>query len=120
MPWDPAQYLKFAGHRLRPAIDLLGRIDAEKPAEVVDLGAGAGNVTRLLKSRWPDAHVIGVSPELQVEVRTDILKEQDGPMLLHGLQGFHGARVAHLPTATKLQPRRDFLAERYEMFKKAG
>lgn len=60
MPWDPAQYLKFAGHRLRPAIDLLGRIDAEKPAEVVDLGAGAGNVTRLIKSRWPDAHVRGV------------------------------------------------------------
>jgi trans-aconitate 2-methyltransferase len=60
VPWDPAQYLKFAGHRLRPAIDLLGRIDAEKPAEVVDLGAGAGNATRLLKDRWPDAHVIGV------------------------------------------------------------
>lgn len=60
MPWDPAQYLKFAGHRLRPAIDLLARIDAEKPAEVYDLGAGAGNVTRLIKERWPDAHVTGV------------------------------------------------------------
>ena len=64
--WDPAQYLKFAGHRLRPAIDLLGRIDAEKPAEVVDLGAGAGNVTRLLKSRWPDAHVIGVDSSAEM------------------------------------------------------
>jgi trans-aconitate 2-methyltransferase len=60
VPWDPAQYLKFAGHRLRPAIDLLGRIDAEKPAEVVDLGAGTGNVTRLIRDRWPDAHVTGV------------------------------------------------------------
>jgi trans-aconitate 2-methyltransferase len=66
VPWDPAQYLKFAGHRLRPAIDLLGRIDAEKPAEVVDLGAGAGNVTRLLKSRWPDAHVIGVDSSAEM------------------------------------------------------
>jgi trans-aconitate 2-methyltransferase len=60
VPWDPAQYLKFAGHRLRPAIDLLSRIDAEDPAEVYDLGAGAGNVTRLIKERWPDAHVTGV------------------------------------------------------------
>ncbi len=60
MPWDPAQYLKFAGQRLRPAIDLLSRIDAEDPAEVYDLGAGAGNVTRLLQDRWPDAHVTGV------------------------------------------------------------
>jgi putative restriction endonuclease len=67
-----------------------------------------------------DAHVLGVNPDLQVEVRTDVLRETDGPMLLHGLQGFHGARVAHLPAAVKLRPRRDFLAERYEMFKKAG
>lgn len=67
-----------------------------------------------------DAYVLGVSPDLQVEVRTDILKEKDGPMLLHGLQGFHGARVAQLPAAQKLRPRREFLAERYEMFRKAG
>jgi putative restriction endonuclease len=53
-------------------------------------------------------------------VRTDILEEKDGPMLLHGLQGFHRARVAQLPSASKLRPRREFLAERYEMFKKAG
>jgi len=58
--WDPAQYLTFADHRLRPAVDLLARIDLASPAEVCDLGAGAGNVTRLLKERWPDARVTGV------------------------------------------------------------
>ncbi len=58
--WDPAQYLKFADHRLRPAVDLLNRIDAADPDEVYDLGAGAGNVTRLLKARWPGARVTGV------------------------------------------------------------
>ena len=60
MAWDPAQYLKFADQRLRPAIDLLSRIDFADPAEVFDLGAGAGNVTRLLKERWPGARVTGV------------------------------------------------------------
>ena len=60
MPWDPAQYLKFADHRLRPAVDLLARIDSEQPRRVYDLGAGAGNVTRLLKERWPEAAVTGV------------------------------------------------------------
>jgi trans-aconitate 2-methyltransferase len=60
MAWDPAQYLKFAGHRLRPALDLLSRIDLADPARVYDLGAGAGNVTRLIKARWPDAQVTGV------------------------------------------------------------
>jgi trans-aconitate 2-methyltransferase len=60
MPWDPAQYLKFVDHRLRPAIDLLNRIDLADPAEICDLGAGAGNVTRHLRARWPHAHIVGV------------------------------------------------------------
>src|SRR5262245_47376588 len=60
MAWDPMQYLKFAGHRLRPAVDLLSRVDLADPADVYDLGAGAGNVTRLIKERWPNAHVVGV------------------------------------------------------------
>ena len=58
--WDPAQYLKFADHRLRPAIDLLNRIALDDPGDVYDLGAGAGNVTRLIKERWPGARVTGV------------------------------------------------------------
>ncbi|MGH7315895.1 MAG: methyltransferase domain-containing protein [Candidatus Rokuibacteriota bacterium] len=60
MVWDPAQYLKFADHRLRPAIDLLNRVALERPGKVYDLGAGAGNVTRLIKERWPEARVTGV------------------------------------------------------------
>ena len=50
-PWDPDQYLKFVDHRLRPAVDLLNRIDLHEPGDIYDLGAGAGNVTRLLKAR---------------------------------------------------------------------
>jgi trans-aconitate 2-methyltransferase len=71
MPWDPAQYLKFGDHRLRPAIDLVNRIDLAEPAEVVDLGAGAGNVTRHLRARWPNAHIVGVdaSEEMLAKAR---------------------------------------------------
>ena len=60
MAWDPAQYLKFAGPRLRPALDLLQRIDLESPSTIYDLGAGAGNVTRLIAARWPEARIVGV------------------------------------------------------------
>jgi trans-aconitate 2-methyltransferase len=63
--WEPAQYLKFADHRLRPAIDLLNRIDAE-PRTIVDLGAGTGNVTRLLQTRWPSAAVTGVDSSAEM------------------------------------------------------
>lgn len=58
--WDPAQYLRFAGERLRPAIDLMGRVPLEAPARVVDLGCGAGNVTAILKQRFLNAEVVGV------------------------------------------------------------
>ena len=64
--WDPGQYLKFADHRLRPALDLMGRIPLEWPQVIYDLGCGSGNVTRLLSDRWPGASVIGMdnSPEM--------------------------------------------------------
>jgi trans-aconitate 2-methyltransferase len=60
MSWDPSQYLKFADQRRRPAIDLLSRIALDAPKRVYDLGCGAGNVTRLLAARWPQAHMVGV------------------------------------------------------------
>lgn len=58
--WDPSQYLKFADERTRPAIDLLARVPLESPVRVYDLGCGAGNVTRLLRLRWPTAFITGV------------------------------------------------------------
>jgi trans-aconitate 2-methyltransferase len=60
MIWNPQQYLKFAGHRLRPALDLLARLPDFPARAIVDLGAGAGNVTKLLKERWPEAEISGV------------------------------------------------------------
>jgi trans-aconitate 2-methyltransferase len=66
--WEPAQYLKFADHRQRPAIDLLNRIDAD-PRAIVDLGAGTGNVTRLLQARWPNAVVTGVDSSAEMLAR---------------------------------------------------
>jgi len=66
MAWDPAQYLKFAGPRLRPALDLLQRIDKAAPAAVYDLGAGAGNVTRFIAERWPEARIVGVDSSAEM------------------------------------------------------
>jgi trans-aconitate 2-methyltransferase len=60
MSWNPDQYLKFAAPRLRPAVDLLNAVAHPKPHVVYDLGCGAGNVTRLLAQRWPDASIVGV------------------------------------------------------------
>ncbi len=71
--WDPHQYLKFADHRLRPALDLLAQIPHDSPRTVYDLGCGPGNITRLLAGRWPAAAITGVdsSPEMLVKARQE-------------------------------------------------
>jgi trans-aconitate 2-methyltransferase len=60
MSWSPTQYLKFEQPRLRPAIDLLGRVTLTAPRFVCDLGCGTGSLTRLMAERWPQAEVLGV------------------------------------------------------------
>src|SRR5262245_59634035 len=71
MSWNPDQYLKYSNERLRPALDLLARVDAAAPKTVLDLGCGAGNVTALLAQRWPDARIVGVdnSKEMLAKAR---------------------------------------------------
>jgi trans-aconitate 2-methyltransferase len=64
--WDPDRYLALADERARPFLDLVSRVAATAPSEVVDLGCGPGNLTDLLADRWPGAAVTGVdsSPEM--------------------------------------------------------
>lgn len=64
--WNPDVYLAFADHRGRPFYDLLGRVGAEAPRRVVDLGCGPGNLTATLPQRWPDAVIeaLDSSPEM--------------------------------------------------------
>ncbi len=74
MSWDPQRYLNFAGPRLRPALDLLARVDLEAPESVVDLGCGPGNVTTYLRQRWPQANILGLdnSPEMLATARASM------------------------------------------------
>ncbi len=71
--WSPTQYLRYAGHRLRPALDLLAQIPAEAPQSVYDLGCGPGNVTRILAERWAAASVKGLdsSAEMLAKARAE-------------------------------------------------
>ena len=72
MGWEPDRYLQFSDERLRPAMDLLGRVPLLRPGRIVDLGCGAGNVTRLLAERWPGADITGLdsSPAMLERARS--------------------------------------------------
>jgi len=66
-----------------------------------------------------DSHIIGIRPDCTVEVRKDVLQEIDGPMLIHGLQGFHNQNL-RVPRRETWRPNPLFLEERYDVFKRAG
>jgi putative restriction endonuclease len=66
-----------------------------------------------------DSNILGIRPDLVVEIRKDILAEVDGPMLAHGLQERHNQKLLVVPAHHDLRPREDFLEERYEGFRKA-
>lgn len=66
-----------------------------------------------------DANIMGITPDYILDIREDILRERDGPMLRYGLQELNGQSL-HVPKPGEFRPNRDFLDVRYHMFKKAG
>lgn len=66
-----------------------------------------------------DTLLMAVRPDYAIEVRRDILVEEDGPTLRHALQGLHGERIG-LPRQRSARPNQESLEERYEQFRVAG
>ena len=58
--WSSEQYLKFKKERTQPAIDLVNRIDVDKPSKIIDIGCGPGNSTGVLASKFSDSYILGV------------------------------------------------------------
>ena len=67
-----------------------------------------------------DRNILGIRPDLVVEIRDDILQEEDGPMLRHGLQEIHGHGLLVVPRAGELKPDPVRLEERYSQFRQGG
>ena len=63
-----------------------------------------------------DRNVVGIRPDLVIEVRGDILKEIDGPMLRFGLQDLQGKKLMVVPRNEADKPNVSFLDERYQLF----
>lgn len=62
-----------------------------------------------------DRFFIGVRPDYVIEVRSDLLDEEDGPTLKHAIQGLHGQPIT-VPRASELKPSVELLATRYDQF----
>ncbi len=66
-----------------------------------------------------DGLLLGVRPDYRIEVRRDVLGEEDGPTLRYSLQGIHGNAI-ELPRRRAARPDGALLEERYERFLAAG
>lgn len=66
-----------------------------------------------------DSFLIGVTPDYIIHVREDILEEEDGPVLQHGLKGLHRTKLI-LPVSKDKYPSKDALDWRYSRFTKAS
>ena len=67
-----------------------------------------------------DAQILGIRPDLIVEIRKDILEESDGPLLIYGLKEWHKKKLTVIPHARRFRPRTDFLEERFDLFRRAS
>jgi putative restriction endonuclease len=65
-----------------------------------------------------DSNIMGIRPDYVTEVRSDLLDEKDGPMLLHGLQEVHDQRI-YVPKSPAKRPSVEALEQRYEQFRVA-
>jgi len=63
-----------------------------------------------------DSNFLGITPDLEIRIATQILDERDGPTLRYGLQGLHGQSLMVIPEMRAERPARDLLAKRFEAF----
>lgn len=62
-----------------------------------------------------DRGIIGIRPDYVIQVREDVLKEADGPMLKYGLQALHDTKLL-LPSNPNDNPSKIALERRYRSF----
>lgn len=66
-----------------------------------------------------DRYFIGLRPDFTIEVREDLLREHDGPTLVHAIQALHQSRIS-LPRKSEFQPARNLVEKRYDRFRQAA
>lgn len=67
-----------------------------------------------------DRRILGITPDYEVRINAEVLKEVDGPMLRHGIQEFHGRPLMVLPERRGERPDRLRLEERFQTFLEAS
>lgn len=65
-----------------------------------------------------DKNLIGIDADFRIHVSREVMASSDGPLLEKGIKDLNG-RLISLPLHKEWLPDRDFLAERFEVFRQA-
>lgn len=63
-----------------------------------------------------DKNLIGIDADFRIHVSGEVMASSDGPLLEKGIKELHG-RLISVPSHKDWRPNRDFLAERFEIFR---
>ena len=63
-----------------------------------------------------DRQILGITPDYEVRINEEVLREVDGPMLRHGIQEFHERTLMVFPDRRSDRPDRSLLDQRYQTF----
>lgn len=69
MSWDPDRYEQFKTERYAPFEDLITLVRVREGLRVIDLGCGAGELTRRLADALPKSDVLGIDSSPQMLAR---------------------------------------------------
>jgi putative restriction endonuclease len=65
-----------------------------------------------------ESNLMGIDPDGKIILNEQVRGTRDGPMFSHGLLDLDGKRM-RFPTADVHRPNRDFLAQKFDEFRKA-
>ena len=103
----------FCGLRHTELLDASHIVPAREPEGIPTVNNGMA-LCKLHHAAF-DEFLMGVRPDYRIEVRPDILHEEDGPTLEHAIQSLHG-KCIRLPIETEKWPSKCFLEEMYSRF----
>lgn len=97
-------------------------LEATKIIKEIDHGAGAavtnGIALCVFHRSALEVGALGIQPDLVVQVRPELMREDGGPVLRYGLQELHGKRIS-VPSVRAERPRQDLLERAFERFRQA-
>lgn len=66
MPWNPDLYNQFKDIRYEPFYDLISYVQAKPAMNILDLGCGTGELTKVIAENFPGSQVLGIDTSAEM------------------------------------------------------